>query len=670
MSPAHAFAQVLLDTSLPQLDHLFDYEVPSELLDRVQVGQRVRVPLRAGARQSFGYIISLKQSSDFQGSVSAITDLVSEVPVLSPRIAKLARTLADRAAGSASDILRLAIPPRQVRAEKTYLTEFGMPAPQELVFARDRKLVRESLTPPAHPVRLSTGEWVPGWATTVAQLASEVISRDESVIITVPDQYDIEFIIDTLHALEVPPSVIRVDAQQSNAARYTNFLRALGTQPHVIVGNRSAVYSPIGRLGAIVIVDDGDSLYEEPLAPYVHTRDAALVRSELEDTDLYFVASSRSLEVHRLVKLGYVRGAAAPPRSSSVVLTESVASERTGQRLPSLALSAMRDGLKDGPVLVQVPNPGFATAIFCGSCAERQRCTRCGGPLELTTAANSGRCRWCQHTVVDHRCASCGNNSFRQVGAGSSRTAEQFAQQFPGVRVLTSDGDSRRLRIDSRPTLVVATRGTEPLAATGYAAVVLLDAEQMLSAPALRAEEEALRVWSNASALARQGAKIVLTEAGGLLASAFALGTPEKWLDSVLAERKALRYPPAVRVASLTGPPATLDAAERALNGLIGYDVIHASNGRSGDEDRLIRFDYAIGQEVAVALRQALVANATVSRRRTREPQTSRLQSSLRLHFDDPAAFDERIGRRASKGTRSDTLSAHPTDLAQRNRLR
>jgi primosomal protein N' (replication factor Y) len=215
----------------------------------------------------------------------------------------------------------------------------------------------------------------------------------------------------------------------------------------------------------------------------------------------------------------------------------------------------------------------------------------------------------------------------------------------------------------------VATRGTEPLAATGYSAVILLDADRMLSAPALRAEEEALRVWSNASALARPGSKIVLTEASGLLASCFAVGTVDRWLDSVLTERKVLRYPPAVRVATMTGPPAALDSAEDALHGIVGYDVIPASNGRSGDDERLVRFEYGVGSEVATALRQALVANATVSRRRTREPHMSRVTSSLRLHFDDPAAFDERLGRRAGKGTKPDTVSAHPTDLEEKTRL-
>lgn len=663
MSRAHAFAQVLLDTSLPQLDHLFDYEVPDGLHDRVQIGQRVRVPLRAGARQSFGYIISLSESSSFSGKVSSITDLVSEVPVLTPKIALLARTLADRAAGSASDILRLAIPPRQVRAEKAFINQHGMPGTLVLDPSSSREPTRETIFAPPHPTRLPTGEWVPGWTTLVADLSERSISNEESVIIVVPDQYDVEFIADTLRARDQQLSVIRVDAQQSNSTRYTNFLTVLGGGSHVIIGNRSAVYAPTQNLGAIIVVDDGDSLLEEPLSPYVHARDAALVRSDLERTDLYFVANSRSLEVHRLVALGYIKPGAAAQRASSIVLTERVSAERSGQRVPALALDTIRSALRDGPVLVQVPSPGFAAATFCASCSQRQRCGKCGGPLEIVSQPATSKCRWCLDSTINHGCAACGGHTFRHVGAGSVRTAEEFSRQFPETRVLSSDGDNRRVLIDSRPGIVVATRGAEPLAAGGYSAVILLDADRMLSAPALRAEEEALRVWMNAASLARPGGKIILTEASGLLASSFALGTLEKWLDFVLAERKALRYPPAVRAATVSGPASAVHAAVESLTGISGYDVIQGVSESAGIEEVVVRFDYTSGHEIAIALRQALIANATVSRSRTRERYVTRVQTALRLHFDDAQAFDERRGRNVGRGrTISDTEQVHPTD--------
>lgn len=118
-----AVAHVLLDSALPQLDHLFDYAIPDELRGRIRIGQRVRVPFRSQQRKAFGYVVAFAESSSFTGELSPVADIVSDVPLLTPDVWSLARAVADRAGGSACDILRLAIPGRQVRAEKRHLAE-------------------------------------------------------------------------------------------------------------------------------------------------------------------------------------------------------------------------------------------------------------------------------------------------------------------------------------------------------------------------------------------------------------------------------------------------------------------------------------------------------------------------------------------------------------------
>src|SRR5690606_32027371 len=194
MSPASAFdraeaangrpvARVLLDSALPQLDHLFDYAVPQDLAAELRVGQRVRVPFRSQQRKNFGYIVGFADRSEFSGSLAEIADTVGPVPVLSPEVWRLARAVSDRAGGSAGDILRLAIPPRQLRVEKKHLAgeaaeltaatvaaaapvEVRGPDPED----PGEAAVAEGLVSGARlahtashgPERLATGEWVGG----------------------------------------------------------------------------------------------------------------------------------------------------------------------------------------------------------------------------------------------------------------------------------------------------------------------------------------------------------------------------------------------------------------------------------------------------------------------------------------------------------------------------
>ncbi|MGB4137707.1 MAG: primosomal protein N', partial [Microbacterium sp.] len=111
-------ARVLIDSPLPQLDRLFDYALPADLGD-VRCGVRVKVPLRTAGRVVDGYIVELGTEQDAARTLSTVEQVVSDVEVLPDRLYRLARRAADRAAGSASDVLRLAVPKRQVRVEKS-----------------------------------------------------------------------------------------------------------------------------------------------------------------------------------------------------------------------------------------------------------------------------------------------------------------------------------------------------------------------------------------------------------------------------------------------------------------------------------------------------------------------------------------------------------------------
>ena len=699
-------ARVLLDSALPQLDHLFDYAVPAELADDLRAGQRVRVPFRSKDRRSFGYVIEFAERSDFGGELSPIADIVTLVPQLTPEVWRLARAVADRAGGSAGDILRLAIPTRQVRVEKKHLAagpdgeigetpaggeaatagetreageaaaaaatagaavtadaaaapEIGAsaatvapaapePAPEQQVAEALVAGARLALTSSHGPERLHTGEWVGGWAAQLARLAIAVHALGRSAILVAPDYRDLDQLRDALAALG-HPEIVRVDSRQSNAERYAGFLRALDPEPRIVLGNRSAVYAPAHELGAIIMWDDGDPVLAEPLTPYVHARDAALVRAGQSGAGLFFASHARSSEVQRLVDLGYVRAQQNPPRRARVVHADaSMAPDAFAGRVPEFAARTIREGLRSGPVLVQVATPGYAPVAVCGDCGDLARCRACGGPVGFRVVGRAS-CRWCGEHAEGWRCPSCDGRRLEQRGMGSARTVEQFERQFEGARVILSDGEHPRESVDARPALVVATRGAEPLAAGGYRAVVLLDAERLLSLETLRAGEDCLRWWENAAALTAPDGICLMASGGGPVVRAFVTGRTEEWLHGELRDRHALRYPPAVRVASVSGGPDEVERALQQLAGLPGVDHLGPTPIPPGGPAKtppglvraIVRFDYGQGSEVASRLRGALVADAAGSSSRTRGRAPGRARpEALRLRFDDRGVFD------------------------------
>ena len=649
-------ARVLIDSPLPQLDRLFDYAVPDQLAGDVQPGVRVRVPLRSAGRILDAYVVELGEADPVDRPLSELEAVVSTTRVLTPALYTLARRAADRAAGSATDILRLAIPKRMVRAEKVWLAaeppavptiddagkawvEHALSGHPALVDCLDEN-GRGALDASPEPVRLEDGVTTGSWAVLLAAAAVRTLASGRSAILVVPDHRDQAQVEAALASRAPADAIIRNDARQSSPARYSAFLRMLAPAPCIVVGNRSSVYAPVHDPGLVAIWDDGDPLLAEPLSPGVHARDAALIRQELDGCALIFAGHTRTSDVERLVGLGWVREVSAARRvSPRIVLSATKEGESRGARVPSAAFAAARDALTSGPVLVQVSRPGYAPVLVCADCRTPARCPHCGGPLHAARRGAVPECGWCGRQATTWACPKCTSTRVRMASSGSERTADELGRAFPGIRIIVADGEHPVLNVDSRPALVVATRGAEPVAEGGYRAVILLDGDRMLQAEDLRIAESCLRWWSNAAALARPGSPVHLVGVTGAVARALATWTQPAYARAELADRAPLRMPPTVRVAALEGSRAAVDTAIAALRAAVPAlddDAILGPVARDPGARALVRFDYAHGHQVAESLRGSIIADALHARKDPRRRAPAGASRTLRIRVDVP----------------------------------
>ncbi|HEU5223710.1 MAG TPA: primosomal protein N' [Candidatus Lumbricidophila sp.] len=637
-------ARVLIDSPLPQLDQLFDYGVPARLAERAKPGVRVRVPLRVGGRVANGWLVELASTSEYSGRLSELDDVVSEVPVLNRDVWRLTRAVADRAAGNASDVLRVAIPPRSVRAEKAWAAaasaNVANAEPPTPVPVPVSPLDAALLGGARMALHLGIGQTAAGishWADTLARASAAVLASDRSVLLMVPDYRAQGELRAALSAVTDASRVLRVDARQSTPDRMRNHLAAMSDRAHIVLGNRSAVYSPAARLGLIAMWDDGDPLFAEPHAPGAHARDVALLRQEQSGAALLFAGHTRSTAVQRLVEVGWVEEFAERVVRPKVVVTEQQSEDPSQARIPSSAWRAVQDALALGPVLVQVGRPGHTLALRCDRCRAQATCRACGGRLHRAGASSPVCCTLCGGAAFGWRCPECEHDRFRSVGVGSSRTAEELGRAFARSRVIRSDGERPIERVGAEPALVVATRGAEPVADGGYRAVLLLDGDRMLLRESLMVAEDCLRWWSNAAALAAPGAPVYLVGVGGGLALALASWRQPAWAAEELQSRRALRFPPAVRVASVSALSAErVDRVVAAVRAAVPTaDALGPSFEPDGSARSILRFDYAHGPAVAREVRAELIRAAT-ERRRPGGPPANAVK--LRARFDTPEA--------------------------------
>ncbi|MGO2518669.1 MAG: primosomal protein N' [Microbacterium sp.] len=639
-------ARVQLDSPLPQLDRLFDYALPDEL-GEVQPGVRVRVPLRTAGRMVDAYVIEVAEEDDAERALSSVETVVSPVEVLPERLYRLARRTADRAAGSVSDILRLVIPKRQVRVEKAWKSDALALTPSDESRERAEVVLAEydGLGAVIDEGGRAAVEAIPGlkdgvqrWTEVLAASAARMLAGGRSTILVVPDYRDLDRLLTTLQTMMPAEAIVRHDSRQTNPDRYRAFLRTLEDAPCVVIGNRSAIYAPV-QAGLVAIWDDGDSLLGEPRAPYVHSRDAALLRQEQEGSALLLAGHTRTTDAERLVMHGWLKDVRAARRVlPKVKLSTQQEMEQPSQRVHSSAFAAARKASEEGPVLVQVSRPGFSPSLVCAECRAPARCAPCGGPLGARHRGAVPVCGWCGRSARAWSCPACSSTALRLASSGTERTADELGRAFPGVRVIVADGAHPVEHVGPQPALIVATRGAEPDAEGGYRAVVLLDGPRMLQAPDLRIGESCLRWWSNAAALAAPGAPIHLVGVDSAVGRALATWNQTGYARAELQSRDPLHMPPAARVALVEGVPASVERALAALRELpVPSDAILGPVPIEPDEGRvraLVRFEYAAGPKVTSTLRAAVVAEAVKRRRRRGQPLQSPL--SLRLDILDP----------------------------------
>ncbi len=617
-------ARVLVDVPLAHLDRPFDYLVPAAMDDKVAAGCRVRV--RFAGQDVDGFVVERRQSSEHAGRLRPLRRAVSAEPVLLPEIARLCELVAERYAGTRSDVLRLAVPPRHATTERQ-----PSPAPSGAVgaptepdpfwhrYSGGAELV-SGLVAGAAPRVVWTA--LPGedWSVGLARAAAAALAGGRGSVLCVPDHRDLARLDAALTDVLGPGRHVLLTAELGPAERYRSFLAVSRGAVQVVAGTRAAAFAPVRDLGLVAMWDDGDDLYAEPRAPYPHAREVLLMRAHDTGCAALLGAVSRSVEASALVTGGWaqdVSGVRQVVRALAPVVTITGATDRElerdpaarSARLPSSAHVAIRAALHHGPVLVQAPRRGYAEALVCDACRTPARCDACTGPLHLPGPHRPPQCRWCGAEVLARTCPTCGGRGLRAPVLGDVRTAEELGRAFPRVPVRRSSGDRVLEPVEDRPAIVVATPGAEPPAeGGGYAAVVLLDTWLVLARPDLRTGEEAARRWFNAASLARSGDRggtvVAVGDPAQPTLQALVRWDPAGFAEREAAERSAAHLPPASRLAVLSGPADAVESAAAGMRLPPGTEVL----GPVGDDAEAVRLILRTPRRWGPELSRALVA--------------------------------------------------------------
>ena len=441
-----------------------------------------------------------------------------------------------------------------------------------------------------HPgVSLIHGVTGSGKTEVYISIIKEICARGRQAIMLIPE---ISLSFQTLMRFysHFGDRVSVVNSSLSDAERADQWERARRGEIDVIIGPRSALFTPFSNPGVIVIDEEHEHSYKNESMPKYQTRDVAEEIARMHGAALVLGSATPSMESYYRAKNGDIRLFRLHERLTGgtlpMVETVDMRQElREGNRsiLSRSLYSKIEDRLRKGQQsMLFINRRGFAGFVSCRSCGFVAKCPHCDVSLSLH---GNGRlvCHYCGYERASFRtCPECGSRYVSAMRAGTEKIEGYLRETFPQARILRMDADTTRKKGNYERILSAFSSeeadillGTQMIVKghdfPGVTLVGILMADLSLYGDDYRAAERTFQLLTQAAGRAGRG-----TEAGDVVIQTYqpdhyavrhaARQDFEAFYEEEIAYRRLLRYPPAAHMMAVQIQSEDEEAALHAAN--------------------------------------------------------------------------------------------------------
>ena len=370
----------------------------------------------------------------------------------------------------------------------------------------------------------------------------------------------------------------------------------------IVIGARSAVFSPIKKLGLIIVDEEHDSSFKQDSpSPRYHARDVAIMRAKIEECAVILSSATPSLETfynyknskHRYLSLPKRYGKAVYPTVKVVDLIDE--SKETGKFNIVISGTLQRkieEKLKNNEQVLLIQNRrGHSPTIKCSDCGSIVMCSACKTPLTFHKYDNKLKCHICgfiSNKILD-TCKDCLSQNFLYVGTGTQKVENILQETFPNAKISRVDHDSTKKDasamkilqsfLDGKVDILIGTQMiAKGLDFPGITLVGIINADLGLHLPDFRSSERTFQLIYQASGRAGRGQKkgevIIQTydKDNAVIQAASRLNL-EKYYEDMLDDRQSLNYPPYSWVAKIefigSNPKSVFSLSNKIRNNLM-----------------------------------------------------------------------------------------------------
>ncbi len=646
------YADIIVDISHEKVDRAFQYRIPDELAEELEIGMCVQVPFGKGNKLIKGYVVGLSEVCNYDPQkIKEIRTLVQKGVGVEDRQMALAVWIRKNYGGTLIQALKTVLPVKQTVKGKEYKTVVLKAGREEAIAllgeskrmkgrAARVRLLEELLQEEELPYDLVTGKLMvspaviqglvrtgvvkvesidvyrnpvkkmdakdeikklsPQQESIVTQicgeydagvrktyllhgvtgsgktevyirLIEEVVKRGKQAIVLIPE---IALTYQTLKRFykHFGERVSVLNSTLSQGEKYDQCQRAKQGEIDVIIGPRSALFTPFPNLGLIVMDEEHEGSYKSENTPKYHAREVAATLAERTGSVLVLGSATPSLEAYYRAQNGEygifklterVAGGTLPTVYTEDLREELKQGNRTifSRRLQELLADRLEKGQQS---MLFINRRGLAGFVSCRACGEVIKCPHCDVSL---SEHRGGRliCHYCgyERSMVQ-KCPSCGSKYVSGFKAGTQQIEEKLLQMYPGIRVLRMDADTTKNK-GSYEKILEAFGNGEADVLVGTQMIVkghdfpnvtlvgVLAADMSLSVGDYRAAERTFQLITQAAGRAGRGEQpgevVIQTYQPEHYAIIHAANQDyEAFYEEELAFRDLMQYPPVVHM--------------------------------------------------------------------------------------------------------------------------
>lgn len=447
----------ILHIAIPTpLYSFFDYLAPKNCVkEKLIPGVRVKVPWRRG--EIVGILLSVSNKTTVpKDKLKEATEVLDDKPLFSKTIFELLQFAADYYHYPMGEVFAAGLPTllRQGRA-----AEYHKFSPYEaLPEVMPLLALSDAQQQAVHQISESLNHFQPflldgvtgsGKTEIYLQVIAQVLAQKKQALVLVPE---IGLTPQTVTRFQqrFPVNIAVLHSGLTDRQRHDAWLQACLGDAAIVIGTRSAIFTPLKNPGIIVVDEEHDMSFKQQDGFHYSARDLAIVRAQLEKIPVVLGSATPSLESLHNVKLNRYKLLTLPERAgSSVHPTMKVVDLRAQNLQHGLSLSLIehiREHIaQKNQVLLFLNRRGYAPTLMCHECGYVVTCKRCDVRLTLHQLPPHLQCHHCGSSrAVDKKCEQCSAAKLVPVGVGTERIEDALTKMFPGVTMVRVDRDSTR----------------------------------------------------------------------------------------------------------------------------------------------------------------------------------------------------------------------------------